>query len=318
VRVVFLGNASSSVPSLEAIARSSHQIVLVITRVPRPAGRGNKLQPTPVAEVAGKLGLPLLEVETVKSGSGFDALRKAAPDVLAVVAYGEILPKAVLDVPTTAPVNVHFSLLPKLRGAGPVQRAILDGEAATGVTTIRMDEGMDTGPILLQAEERIAPEDDAGSLGAKLAVLGGRVVVGTLGGLEAGSLVERPQDESAATYAPKIGPEDRVIDWSQPSDAIVRRVRAMAPEPAATTTFRGKGLKILRASSSNDLMPAFLSLDVGKSLPPGSVDFDEKGGLQVVTGEGVLRLDEVAPEGRRQMSGAEFARGYHPAGEILG
>jgi methionyl-tRNA formyltransferase len=315
VRVVFLGNASSSVPSLEAIARSSHQIVLVITRVPRPAGRGNKLQPTRVAEAGGRLRLPLLEVETVKSASGFGALRDAAPDVLAVVAYGEILPKAVLDVPSTAPVNVHFSLLPKLRGAGPVQRAILEGETVTGVTTIRMDEGMDTGPILLQAEEVVAPQDDAGSLGAKLAALGGRVLVDTLDGLEAGSLVERPQEESAATYAPKIGPEDRVIDWSQLSDAIVRRVRAMAPEPSATTTFRGKSLKILRAREGEGM-----SGEAPGAAPgvPGQVLPDAGGVPVVVSGRGVVSLDEVAPEGRRRMSGAEFARGYHPAGEILG
>jgi methionyl-tRNA formyltransferase len=268
--------------------------------------------------MATRLGLPLLEVETMKAGSGFEALREADPDVLAVVAYGEILPKTVLDVPRVAPVNVHFSLLPKLRGAAPVQRAILGGEELTGVTTIRMDEGMDTGPILLQADEAISAEDDGGSLGQRLAVLGGRLLVETLDRLEAGSLVERPQDETKSTSAPKVRPEDRVVDWSQPAEAIMRLVRALAPEPAALTSFRGKILKIFRAGSSNDLMPAFLSLDVGRSLPPGSVVFDAKGGLQVVTGDGLLRLDEVAPEGRRRMSGAEFARGYRPVGEILG
>jgi methionyl-tRNA formyltransferase len=315
VRVVFLGNASSSVPSLEALVDSAHQLVLVITRVPRPAGRGNKLQPTPVAEAAGRLGLRQLEVETVKSGRGLEALEEAAPDVLVVVAYGEILPKSVLGVPGTAPVNVHFSLLPELRGAAPVQRAIMEGHAVTGVTTIRMDEGMDTGPILLQAEEGITPEDDAGSLGARLALLGGRVLVETLNGLEAGSLVERPQDESAATYAPKIGSEDRMIDWSQPAEAIARRVRALAPEPAATTTFRGKSLKILRARNVGGV-PGEAS--VAASSVPGRVLLDADGAPLVFSGRGAVGLDEVAPEGRRRMTGAEFARGYHPAGEILG
>jgi len=317
VQVVFLGNAAWSVPSLEAVAGSSHELILVITRSPRPAGRGNRLTPTAVAESARSLGLPLREVETVKSGEGLDVLARAAPDVLAVVAYGEIVPKTVLDVPAVAPVNVHFSLLPALRGAAPVQRAILEGFSATGVTTIRMDEGMDTGPILLQAREAISPEDDAGSLGARLAAMGGRLLVDTLDRLEAGSLVEQHQDEAKATYAPKLKPEDRVIDWSQSSEAIVRQVRALAPEPAATTTFRGKTLKILRASSSNDLMIEALLLEAGKSLLPGRVVPDTEG-LQVVTGEGLLELEELAPEGKRWMSAAEFDRGYRPGGEILG
>jgi methionyl-tRNA formyltransferase len=317
VRVVFLGNASWSVPSLEAVAGSPHELVLVITRSPRPAGRGNRLTPTAVAESARRSGLPLREVETVKSGEGFDALARAAPDVLAVVAYGEIVPKTVLDVPAVAPVNVHFSLLPALRGAAPVQRAILEGDSATGVTTIRMDEGMDTGSVLLQVKEAISPEDDAGSLGARLASVGGRLLVDTLDRLEAGSLVEQPQDEAKATYAPKLKPEDRFVDWSQSAESIARRVRALAPEPAATTTFRGRTLKILRASSSNDLMIAALLLEAGKPLPPGRVVRDTKS-LQVVTGDGLLRLEEVAPEGRRRMSAAEFDRGYRPGGEILG
>jgi methionyl-tRNA formyltransferase len=317
VRVVFLGNAAWSVPPLEAVAGSPHELVLVITRSPRPAGRGNRLTPTAVAESARRSGLPLREVETVKSGEGFDALARAAPHVLAVVAYGEIVPKTVLDVPSVAPVNVHFSLLPALRGAAPVPRAILEGFSATGVTTIRMDEGMDTGPVLLQAQEAISPEDDAGSLGARLAAVGGRLLVDTLDRLEAGSLVEQPQDEAMATYAPKLKREDRVIDWSQSAESIARRVRALAPEPAATTTFRGRTLKILRASSSNDLMIAALLLEAGKPSQPGRV-VPDTGSLHVVTGEGFLRLEEVAPEGRRRMSAAEFDRGYRPGGEILG
>jgi methionyl-tRNA formyltransferase len=318
VRAVFLGNATWSVPSLEAVAGSTHDVVLVMTRVPRPAGRGNKLVPTPVAEAAAGVDLPLLEVETVKSGSGLDALREAAPDVLVVVAYGEILPKAVLDLPGVAPVNVHFSLLPKLRGAAPVQRAILEGHAATGVTTIRMDEGMDTGPTLVQAEETIYEDDDAGLLGSRLARLGGRVLVQTLDALEGGSLVEQPQDEAQATYAPKLKPEDRLMDWRRPADAIARLVRAMAPEPGASTTLRGKVLKVFRVSPSDHVYVMEPLAQSPYSGPPGLVVIDMDRAVQVVTGSGYLRLDEVAPEGRRRMTGAEFERGYHPAGEILG
>jgi methionyl-tRNA formyltransferase len=317
VRVAFLCNALWSVPSLEAVAGSSHEIVLVATRVPRPAGRGNRVQPTPVAETVRRLGLPLREVETVKSGPGFQALAEAAPDVVAVVAYGEILPKALLDLPAVAPVNVHFSLLPELRGAAPVQRAILEGLTVTGVTTIRMDEGMDTGPILLQAEAAIDPADDAGSLGARLAELGGRLLVETLDRLEAGSIEERPQDHERATYAPKLIPEDRIIDWSQPAEAILRRVRALAPEPGATTTFRGRILKVLRASAGSDehVPPA----EGRTSRSPGRLSVTGDGGLGVATGRGWVELEEVAPEGRRRMSGADFVRGYRPEiGERLG
>jgi len=319
VRVVFLGNAPWSVPSLEAVVTSSHEIVLVVTRAPRPAGRGNRPAPTAVAEAARTIGLPLEEVEAVKSDRGFEVLAEAAPDVLAVVAYGEILPKAVLDLPVVAPVNVHFSLLPELRGAAPVQRAILEGRAVTGVTTIRMDEGMDTGPILLQAEETIWPQGDAGSLNMRLAALGGRLLVDTLDGLESRSLVERPQDDARATYAPKLKPEDRIIDWSQPAECVVRLVRALAPEPGATTTFRGKSFNILRATSTERPDKEV----VLEALPPGEVvEALVRGpgkGLYVLSGDGVLRLDEVQPEGRRRMSGAEFVRGYRPEiGERLG
>jgi methionyl-tRNA formyltransferase len=316
MRVVFLGNARWSVPSLEALAGSGHEVTVVLTRAPRLGGRGNRPIPTSVAAAARRLGLPLGEVETMKEGAGFDALREARPDVLAVVAYGEILPKAVLDLPSEAPVNVHFSVLPKLRGAAPVQRAILEGVDVTGVTTIRMDEGMDTGPILLQAEDAIRPEDDAGSLGERLAQLGGRLLIETLDGLAAGTIEEREQDDAAATYAPKPKRRDRVIDWSRPAEEIARVVRAMAPEPGATTTFRGKGLKVLRVSRA---VQVWVAPVVDVRSWPGQLLVTEDRGLGTVTGEGWLKLEAVQPEGRKRMSGADFVRGYHPQpGERLG
>ena len=312
MRVTFLGNAPSSVSSLEAVAASSHEISLVATRVARPAGRGSALVRTPVAEAAERLGLPLVETETVKRGGGLTALRASEPDVLAVVAYGEILPVEVLEVPTVAPVNVHFSLLPKLRGAAPVQRAIMEGARATGVTTIRMDAGMDTGPILLQAVEPIPHDDDAGTLGGRLAAVGGRLLVETLDGLERGMIEEQPQDDAAATYAPKVKAEDRIIDWHLAAEGIARLIRAMAPEPAAQTTFRGKILKVFRASAGHG------SLDE-RAETPGGIVVASKEGLAVAAGGGVLRLEELAPEGRKRMSGADFVRGYRPeVGEILG
>lgn len=307
MRVAFLGNARWSVPSLEALAESPHEVVLVATRSPRPAGRGGRLRRTPVAEAAERLGLPLGEVDTVKSGAGFEGLAAARPDVLAVVAYGEILPKTVLDLPSLAPVNVHFSLLPELRGAAPVQRALLEGLAATGVTTLVMDEGMDTGPILLRREEPVAETDDAGALGARLAAIGGRLLVDTLDRLQAGRVGPRAQDEGLATYAPKLRRQDERIDWDEPAEAIARRVRALAPEPGAATTFRGKLLKVFRAVPT-----------IG-SAGPGRVDRVTRDGIVVGTGEGALGLEEVGLEGRKRMSASEFGHGYRPEpGEALG
>ena len=306
-RVAFLGSDRWSVPSLEALHESSHEVVLVATRPPKPAGRGSKLTPTPVAEATRALALPLIEPRTVKSGEGLDSLREARPDVLVVVAYGEILPAAVLEVPRIAPVNLHFSLLPELRGAAPVQRALMEGLVATGDTTIRMDAGMDTGPILLQAEEAIDPEDDAGALGSRLAAVGARLAVDTVDRLEGGDVEEKPQDELRATFAPKLSADDRWLDWTRPAHELWRRVRALGPDPAASTRFRGDVLKVYRAAVHEG---------DGK---PGTVLAAGPEAFLVATARGALGLLEVAPAGRRRMSTAEFLRGHRPEpGERLG
>ncbi|HJP66986.1 MAG TPA: methionyl-tRNA formyltransferase [Actinomycetota bacterium] len=306
MRVTFLGNAPWSVPPLETLAGSSHG-VRVVTRAPRPAGRGGRLRPTPVADAARRLGLPVAEVETVRTGPGLDALVESPPDVLAVVAYGEILPAEVLAIPRVVPVNLHFSLLPELRGAAPVQRAILEGLTATGVTTIRMDQGMDTGPILLQAEEHVRDDDDSGSLGARLAAIGGRLLVDTLDRLEAGTVVEHPQDDERATYAPKLTRDDEVIDWSESADRVVDRIRALSPEPGARTMFRGRVLKVRRAE--------WRSLGEPGGEPTGSLTMVEELPAAYAGSEGVVVLQEVQLEGKRSISGAEFVRGYRPAPE---
>jgi methionyl-tRNA formyltransferase len=317
MRVAFLGNAEWSVPPLEALAGSDHAPAAVVTRARKRAGRGGKLASTPVAESARRLRLPLVEVETVKSGLGFKALAAVRPEVLVVVAYGEILPAAVLDLPTVMPVNVHFSLLPELRGAAPVQRAILEGLAASGVTTIRMDEGMDTGPILLQQQEAISASDDAGTLGARLAAIGGRLLVDTLDRIADGALEERPQDGARATYGPKLKPDEEVIDWRAPPEAVVRRVRALSPAPGARTTLRARTLKVYGAR--------WRDLDHGPLAQvdpaPGRLMLLPGGELAALAGmpPGLVVLDEVALEGRRRMSGEEFARGFRPqATDVLG
>jgi methionyl-tRNA formyltransferase len=307
VRVVFLGNDPWSVASVEALASSSHDLALVVTRDPRPAGRKGDLRPTAVADAARSLELNLLETPTVKRDEGLEAIRSEEPDVLVVVAYGEILPGEVLGLPRVAPVNVHFSLLPALRGADPVRRAILDGHDETGVTTMRMDEGMDTGPILLQASEAIRAEDDSASLGERLAMLGGDLLVRTLDGLASGEVTEHPQDHELATMAPKLKAEDEWIDWSEPAERVWNRVRALAPDPGAKTRFRDRVVKVVRA-------------ELGEGTgDPGDLLEASNERVVVAAGDGAVILEEVVPEGRKRMRAVDFARGQRPsAGERLG
>lgn len=305
MRVAFLGNDPWSVAPLRSlVAANEVDVDLVITNPARPAGRGSKLTPTTVAEAARSIGLEVLEVPGVRSGDGFAALDRLEPDALVVVAYGEILSPDVLDIPRLGAVNVHFSLLPRWRGAAPVQHAILAGDEVTGVTVMLMDEGMDTGPILATEETRIGPDEDAGSLGQRLSELGGPLLVAALRALEEGSIEPRSQDQAAATSAPKLKPEDRTIDWSESGEAIVQRVRAFAPEPGATTTFRGEPLKVLQAAAQP------ISYALTARPERGRLGTSSADGVPFVDVVGsVVRLEEVAPAGRRRMSGAEWARG---------
>ena len=306
MRVAFLGNDEWSVPSLRALAAADGiEVELVLTNPPRPAGRGSHLTPTAVADAVGELDLPLLEVGRVRDGEGFDALDAMEPDAIVVVAYGEILTPDVLDIPRLGAVNVHFSVLPRWRGAAPVQRAILEGDEVTGVTLMLMDEGLDTGPILATIESTIDPDEDAGSLGSRLAAMGADVLPDTLRGLEDGSIEPRSQDHTSVMFAPKLLPDERTIDWTQPADAIVRRIRAFAPEPGAVTTFRGGRLKVLRA----EVRP--VEARVLTSTPvPGRLGRLEGDDVPIVDAAwDIVRLLEVAPAGRKQMTGAEWARG---------
>jgi methionyl-tRNA formyltransferase len=306
-RIAFLGNDAWSVPSLMALASSEHEVVAVITRVPRPAGRGNRLRPTPVARAARERDLPLIEVETVKQGPGWEALAASRPDLLVVVAYGEILPQHVLDLPTIAPVNLHFSLLPQLRGASPVQTALLRGMRETGVTTIVMDAGMDTGPVISRRAEPIEPQDDAGSLGARLATIGADVLVSSAELLAAGTAEPQTQDEALATFTGRFGARDRVLRWTSTARELVNLTRAMAPEPGASARFRGEDLKVLRAETASATGDA------------GAIVEASKRGFVVATAEDGFRPLELAPAGRRPMTSTDFVNGYRPTvGERLG
>jgi methionyl-tRNA formyltransferase len=306
LRVAFCGNDPWSVPSLEAIAGDPDlEVVLVCTNPPRPAGRGAALRPTAVADAARHAGVRLAEVEGVRTGEGLGLLHAARPEVLVVVAYGELLTPEVLQIPVHGPINLHFSLLPRWRGAAPVTHALLAGDERTGVTVMRMDEGLDTGPVLAQLEEEIRPDDDAGSLGARLAALGARLLVSVLGTVAGGAPPPRPQDPSGVTYAPRLGAGDRVLRWSDAAIDLVRRIHAFAPEPGATTTFRGQHLKVLAGGVTHEGLGRRESDDP----EPGTIlDVDERGVL-VAAGSGGVRVIEVAPAGRRRMAAAEWARG---------
>ena len=313
MRVAFLGNDPWSVAPLRPLVDAEGiDVDLVVTNPPRPAGRGSKLTPTAVADAARAMARGVLEVPGVRTGEGFDALDRLEPDALVVVAYGEILTPDVLGIPRLGAVNVHFSLLPRWRGAAPVQHAILAGDEVTGVTVMLMDEGMDTGPILATEETRIGPEEDAGALGERLSDLGGPLLVAALRGLEDGTIEPRSQDHAGATSAPKLKPEDRTIDWSESAEAIVRRVRALAPEPGATTTFRGQPLKVLKARDQQ----------ISYTMTPerGRIGIESEDGTPFVDVIGsIVRLLEVAPAGRKRMSGAEWARGARiQPGERIG
>jgi methionyl-tRNA formyltransferase len=309
VQLVFLGNDPWSVPSLEAIAGEPElEVDLVITNPPRPAGRGAGLRPTAVAEGARRLGLPLLETDGVRHGAGADAIVSGRADVLVVVAYGELLSEDLLSSTPWGAVNLHFSLLPRWRGATPVQHALLEGDRTTGVTVMRMDAGLDTGPILSQLEEPIRPDDDAGSLGARLASLGAMLLVGVLRRLPGDGVPARPQPTDGVTHAKVIPALERIIAWDHPAERIVRQIRALAPEPGATTTFRAEPCKVLRATVAE-----------GSTGSPGTILGADARGVMVATGRDALRLLEVAPAGRRRMPAGDWARGarFSP-GERLG
>jgi methionyl-tRNA formyltransferase len=309
--VVFLGNDRWSVSALEALAGEPEiDVALVVTNPPKPAGRGSALTPTPVAEAARRIDLPLLETDRVSAGSGSDAIREIRPDVIAVVAYGEILSRELLELPRLGCINLHFSLLPRWRGAAPVQRALLAGDEVTGVTVMRMDAGLDTGPILNQLEDAIRPEDDARALGDRLARLGGMLLAGVVRKLADDGLPERRQDDRKATRAPRFAPEERRIDWGDAAENIVRLVRALSPDPCATTLFRGDILKVLAAGVAHDPVTA---------AAPGSVLGADDRGVLVAAGTGGVRLRDVAPSGRKRMPAADWARGARfESGERLG
>ena len=292
MRLVFMGTPEFSVPALDALVAAGHEVVAVYTQPPRPAGRGKKDRPSPVQARAGALGLPVRHPVSLRRPpevqAGFAALQ---PNVAVVVAYGLILPRAVLDVPRHGCLNIHASLLPRWRGAAPIHRAILAGDAETGVSIMQMEAGLDTGPVLLDAATPIGAEETTADLHDRLAALGARLIVEALARL--GELAPRPQPEIGVTYAEKIDKTEARIDWTRPAVEVDRQIRALSPFPGAWCEVKGERVKLLRSR-----------LATGRGAP-GAV----LGGLTVACGEGAVEVLEAQREGKRPMPAAEFLRG---------
>jgi methionyl-tRNA formyltransferase len=301
MRIVFMGTPDFAAASLEALLKSDDSVVCIVTQPDRPKGRGQILTPSPVKLLAQREKIPLLQPLKMKDPEFLQALAGWRPDLIAVAAFGRILPPAILLLPPYGCINVHGSLLPKYRGAGPIQWAIMNGETETGITTMLMDEGMDTGAMLLQESIPITADDTAGSLSPRLAELGGRLLIETIIRLKAGTLVPQPQDSSQATLAPLLKKEDGVIDWALPAMVLANRVRGLSPWPGAYTTGAGSDRwTIWRA----------LALPSSVTSPPGVVVAITNEAIHVATGEGVLAVMELQPANSRRMAVSQYLAGH--------
>jgi methionyl-tRNA formyltransferase len=298
-RIVFMGTASFAVPSLVRLADEGFAIPAVVTGPDRPQGRGRELGHTPVKTAALGRRIPLLQPEKLKDPSFAGAIRSLEPDLIAVVAF-RILPPEIFRIPRLGSVNLHASLLPRFRGAAPINRAIMNGETETGVTTFLLEESVDTGNLLLQARTPILPDDDAGTLHDRLADIGAEILLHTARLIEQGKAVPRPQDPALASPAPKIFRDDCRIDWHKGAERIRNQIRGLSPSPAAFTTHGGKVLKIYRARIA------------AGSLEPGSAEI-VRGTLRIGTGDSPLELEEIQQEGKKRMPVGEFLRGYRIA-----
>jgi methionyl-tRNA formyltransferase len=297
MRLVFLGTPAFAVPTLEGLA-TRHDIVSVVTQPDRPKGRGQEMSPSLVKQTALRLGLPVYQPERIRRPEAQAHLASLAPEIMVVVGYGQIIPQSVIDIAPRGIVNVHASLLPKYRGAAPIQWAIFNGETRTGVTTMQIDAGLDTGAILLTRDTPIGPEETAIELSERLAVMGAELLVETLDGLAQGAITPRPQDDGQASFAPILKKEDGALSWAATASAIHNRVRGLLPWPGAFTQFRGYLLHVWRARVGGE----------GTSLAPGQVL--PGAGFRVACGAGsVLQLVEVQMEGRKRMSADAFANG---------
>ena len=303
MRVVFMGSPEFAVPALEILVASRFEIAAVYAQPDRPAGRGRTLNVSPVKQAAVKVGLPVIQPEKLRRPEEIDRLASLQPDVIVVAAYGQILPKAVLELPPLGCVNIHPSLLPRHRGASPVPAAILAGDEFTGVSIMKLDEGMDTGPVITRARIPIAGQDTTGTLVEKLALIGADLMLDVLVYWARGELVLQPQDNGAATYSPLIDKEKGLIDWQQPAANIWRQIRAYQPWPGAFTLWQGKRLEILKGFS----LPWGGGEEVGKIVDLRPLTSEAAFGI--VTGDGVLGVCLLKLEGKKILEARAFLNG---------
>ncbi|MGH7770732.1 MAG: methionyl-tRNA formyltransferase [Candidatus Binatia bacterium] len=304
-----MGTPEAAAVSLESLLKGPDPVVGVVTQPDRPSGRGQKRVLSPVRRVAESHRIPVLAPEKIRDPDFLNTLKSWAPQLIVVVAYGRILPRSVLELPPQGCLNVHYSLLPKYRGAAPIAWTILNGEGKSGVTTMSLVEKMDAGPILLQEEVSLDQDETTASLEAKLIPVGARLLLATIHGLKNGRITPRSQGEEESTYAPILKKEDGRIDWTQPAKAIERRGRALYPWPSAYTYLRGKLLKVYRTAVISE----------GEKGLPGEVTRAEGGSLWIATGQGILGLEEVQLENRKRLPAAEFLKGARiEKGERLG
>lgn len=310
MRIAFAGTPDFSVPALEALVRAGYEMVGVLTQPDRPKGRGRQIAASPVKTGALTHGIAVSQPRTLKDEASRAELVSWRPDVLVVVAYGLILPRAALDIPRLGCLNIHASLLPRWRGAAPIQRSILAGDATTGVTIMLMDVGLDTGPMLLRKETAIEPGDTGGSLHDRLSIKGASAILEAIQGLAAGTLQPVPQPSEGVTYAAKIDKAEALIDWKRSAVEIERQVRAFNPWPVAETRLDGEQLRIFAASAADSHQ-----IDA----EPGMIVAVQDDGLWVQCGQGLLALQQLQRPGRRAVPAADFARGgAQLAGRRLG
>ena len=310
MRIVFMGTPDFAAGALEALIKAGHEIAAVVTQPDKAKGRSKEPIPSPVKVCALKHDIPVLQPKRIKTPEAVEELRSYGADIFIVAAYGQILSQEILDMPPLGSLNIHGSLLPKYRGASPIQRAIIDGEEKTGITIMQMDAGIDTGDMLYKKETKIGPEDDFETLHDRLTLLGGEAVVEALTLLEQGKLKPEKQDESQSCYAPLISKEMGVIDISRPAISIDRLIRGMTPWPSAYTGLRGKQLKIWKAVPETQR-------DVSGHVP-GEILSVEKDSVIVAAGEGAIRLLELQIEGKKRMPAHDFLLGVRlEPGEVL-
>jgi methionyl-tRNA formyltransferase len=305
LRLAFMGTPDFAVPALSALVEAGHAVVVVYTQPPREAGRGQQPRPSPVHAAALDRGIPVRTPTTLKGTAEQDAFAALGLDAAVVVAYGLLLPKPILAAPRRGCLNIHASLLPRWRGAAPIQRALMAGDAETGITIMLMDEGLDTGPMLLQERVPIRPDDNAGTLHDVLASLGARLMLRALDGLATGSLTVQPQPSSGATYAAKLTRDDERLDWRQAAEDLARQVRALSPRPGAWFAMKGDRLKVLAGEVIAETF----------EVAPGVV-LDDR--FTVACGHQAFRVSRIQRPGRAPMSAEEFLRGYRvPHGTVL-